>query len=72
MRLINCEVSLILTWSREWEITSIEKRVIKDTWRDTSPTNATFQIRDTNLYVSVVTLSNKNEKKTFRIIKSRI
>ena len=72
MPLINCEVSLILTWSREWEITSIERRVIKDTWRDTFPINATFQIRDTNLYVSVVTLSNENEKKALRIIKNRI
>ena len=72
MPLINCEVSLILTWSREWEITSIERRVIKDTWRYTFPINATFQIRDTNLYVSVVTLSNENEKKALRIIKNRI
>ena len=28
MPLINCEVSLILTWSREFVITSMEKRVI--------------------------------------------
>ena len=44
MSLINCEVSLILTWSRECVITSMEKRVVANTRRDTSPTNATFQI----------------------------
>ena len=50
MPLINCEVSLILTWSRECVITSMERRVI-NTRRDASPTNATFQITDTKLYV---------------------
>ena len=35
---------LILTWSRECVITSMEKRVVANTRRDTSPTNATFQI----------------------------
>ena len=45
MPLINCEVSLILTWSRECAITSNGKeRVVANTRRDTSPTNATFQI----------------------------
>ena len=51
MPLINCEVSLILTWSRECVITSMERRVITNTRRDTSPTNATFKITDVKLYV---------------------
>ena len=63
MPLINCEVSLILTWSRECVITSMERRVITNTRRDTSSTNATFQITDTKLYVPVVTLSTENDKK---------
>ena len=32
------------------------------TWRDTSPTNATFQKTDTKLYVAVVTLLTENGK----------
>ena len=59
--LINCEVSLTLTWSENWVITSIERRVITNTQWDTSPTNATFEITDTKLYVPVVTLSTKDD-----------
>ena len=60
--LINCEVSLILPWCRDCVITSMEKRVITNTQRDTSPKNATFQIKDTKLYLPVVTLSTENDK----------
>ena len=42
-------------------ITSMERRVITNTRRDTSPTNATFQITDTKLYVPVVTLSTEDD-----------
>ena len=62
MSLINCEVSFILTWFTECVITSIDKRVITNTRRDASPTNATCQITDTKLYVPVVTLSTENDK----------
>ena len=62
MPLINCEVSLILTWFRECIITSMERRVI-NTGRDFSSTNATFQTTDTKLYVLVVTLSTENDKR---------
>ena len=61
--LINCEVPLILTWSRECGLTSMERKVVTNTRRDTSLTNATFQITDTKLYVPVVTLSTKNDKR---------
>ena len=61
MPLINCEVSLILNWSRECVITSIERRVITNTRKDTSPANAEFQIKDTKLYVPVVTLSTRDD-----------
>ena len=56
-------MSLILTWFRECAITSMERRVITNTPRDTSPTNATFQITDTTLYAPVVTLSTENNKR---------
>ena len=63
MLLINCEVSLILTWSRKCVVTSIKRRVIKNTRRDTSPKNATFQTTDTKLDVPVVTLSIENDER---------
>ena len=63
MPLINCEVSLILTWSENCVITSIKKKRGKiNTGGDTSPTNATFKITDTKLYVPVITLSSENDK----------
>ena len=62
MPLINCEVSLILTWPRECVITNMERRLIPNTRRDVSATNATFQITDIKLYVPVVTVSSENYK----------
>ena len=71
MPLINCELSLILTWSGECVITSMERRVITNTQRDPSPTGATFKITDTKLYLPVVMLSTENDK-TLGTIKNRI
>ena len=53
MSLINCEVNLILTWSRNCVIiyTSAANR------------NATFKITETKLYVPVVTLSTQDNAK---------
>ena len=62
MLLINYEVSLTLTWSKSCVITSSEKRVIINTRKEAFPTNATFKITDTKLYVPVVTLSTENDK----------
>ena len=42
------------TWSKSCVITSMERRVIPNNRRDTSPT---IKITDTKLYVPVVTLS---------------
>ena len=50
MPLINCEVSLILTWSPTCVITN-------------STGQGKFKITDTNLYVPVVTLSTKNNER---------
>ena len=62
MPLINYAVSLILSWSENCVITGLEKRTITNTPRDSSPTNATFKIKETKLYVPVVTLSTENDK----------
>ena len=62
MPLIHFEVSLILTQSTEFVITSLERRVITNTQRDTIPKNAKIQITDTKLYVPVVALLTENEK----------
>ena len=61
---------MILTWSRECGISSMERRVITNTRRDTSPTNATFEITDTKLYVPVVTLSTKDDNNFLEQLKS--
>ena len=50
MPLINCEVTLILTWSLTCVITN-------------STGATTFAINDTKLYVPVVTLSTKENAK---------
>ena len=70
MLLINCEVYLILTWSRECAVNRMERTVIAARQRVTSPTNETFQITDTKFYVPVVTLSNKNDKKLLKQLRA--
>ena len=61
--LINCEVSLALSWSETCVITSMEKRLVRAAQGGNpavygdSPTNAVFKIKDCKLYVPVVTLS---------------
>ena len=70
MPLINCEICLTLNWSENCVITRIEKRIIVNTRRDVSPTGATFKITDTKLYVSVVTLSTKNNNNFLEQLKS--
>ena len=60
MRLINCEVELILTWSAGCFII------------DTDVTNQvpTFTITETNLYVPAVTLSTQDNAKLLQQLKS--
>ena len=57
MPLINCEVNLILTWSKDCVITNSEGE-------------GKFAITDTNLYVPVVTLSTKDNVKLLQQLKS--
>ena len=70
MPLINCEASLTLKWSENCVITSMERRVIINRRRHTSPRNATFKITDTKLYVPVVILSTKNDDNFLEQLKS--
>ena len=71
MPLINCEVSLTLTWSENYVITSLERRTITNTQRDSSPTNATFNITDTKSYIPLVTLSTENDKTLLEQLRTR-
>ena len=74
--LINCEVSLALSWSANCVITSLEKRLATAAQRDNpavyddSPTNATFKITDCKLYVPVVTLSAEKNNKLLEQLKA--
>ena len=58
--LINCEIELILTWSRDCVIiyTNVDNQV------------PTFTITETNLYVPVVTLSTQDNAKLLPQLKS--
>ena len=57
MPLINCEVNLILTWSKDCVITN-------------STGEGKFAITETKLYVPVVTLSTKDNEKLLQQLKS--
>ena len=70
MPLINCEVSLILTWSENCVITSMEKRVVINTRKDVFPTGPIFKIKDTKLYVPVNLLSTKDDNNFLEQLKS--
>ena len=60
--LINCEVELILTWSKNC--------VLADMAANVSSSGATFKITDTKLYVPVVTLSKENDTKLLKQLKT--
>ena len=77
MPLINCEVSLTLTWSENCVITS---KATREGHPDAdaavtginNPTNAAFKIKHTKLYVPVVTLSAENDNKLLEQLKRTI
>ena len=66
--LTNCKVSLALSWSANCVITSLEKRLVTAAQGDNtavhnnSPTNISFKIIDTKLYVPVATLLAENDR----------
>ena len=57
MPLINCEVNLILTWSKDCVITN-------------STGEGRFAITETKLYVRVATLSTKDNEKLLQQLKN--
>ena len=69
-------MSLAISWSAAFVITSIEIRLIivaqgtNPEKRDNSPTNATFDITDCKLFVPVVTLSTENDNKLLEQLKT--
>ena len=73
--LINCEVSLTLTWSKDCVLTDLTTAAT-DPNADppviaiAAPTGATFKIKDTKLYVPVVTLSAENDNKLLEQLKT--
>ena len=72
--LIKCKINLILTWS---EICVITSKATRDADPDANPavaeinnsTCATFKLKDTTLYVPVVTLSTEDDKKLLEQLK---
>ena len=69
---MNYEVSFTLSWSATCVITSMEKTilVVGQSNRGDSPTNRTFKITDTKLFVPVVTLSAENDNKLLEQLKT--
>ena len=75
MPLINCEINLTLTWSENCVLAS---KATKDANPDVNPaiaavdnpTNATFKVTDTKLYVLVVSLSTKDGNNFLEQLKS--
>ena len=77
MSFINCEVSLNLTWSENCVLTDITTQTARAAQGDNpareridAPTNTTFKITDTKLYVPVVTLSTKDDNNFLEQLKS--
>ena len=75
MPLINCEVSLTLTWCENCVLTNKAYRE-GDADADpavneiSNPASATFKITDTQLYVPVVTLSAQDDNKLLDQLKT--
>ena len=74
--LINCEVELILTWSKNCVFGDMTENVVANP-AIVAPTELTFEIthqivcfKHTKLYVSVVTLSKENDTKLLQQLKS--
>ena len=71
--LINCEIELILTWSRNCALADMTARAAgnnNDPPAVGAPTGLEFQITDTKLHIPVVTLSKKNNKRLLEQLKS--
>ena len=74
MPLINCEVSLTLSWFKNCVLTEIITQAAEPNGDPAipainAPTDETFKITDTKLHVPVVTLSTKNETKPLKYLR---
>ena len=67
--LINCEVELILFWSKNCVSTNMTVNAGVNP-AIVAPSGATFKITDTKLYVPIVTLSKKNNIKILEQLKT--
>ena len=72
--LVNCDVSLVLSWSTTFVISSMIKSILVagQPNRGDSPKGTIFKITDTKLYVPVVTLSAENDNKLLQQLKARL
>ena len=69
--LINCEVELILTWSKNCVLADMTAKNAEGTNSAIiAPLGLKFQITDTKLFVPVITLSNENGIKLLEQLKS--
>ena len=73
--LINCEVELTLNWFKNCVLISkatidANYDVDTDVHKINNPENATFQITDTKLYVTIITLSREYDTKLLEQLKS--
>ena len=67
--LINCEVELILIWSKNCVLADMTVNALANP-AIVAPTELKFEITDTKLYVPVVTLSKENDIKLLEQLKS--
>ena len=67
--LINCEVELILTWSKNYVLAHMTVNVCADA-AIVAPSRVTFKIKETKLYVPVVTLSKEIDTKLLEQLKT--
>ena len=66
MLLVNCKVKLKLRWTKYCVLS-----VVTNNNDDASPNNTIFTIKNTKLYVPVVTLSAKNNQKLSKLLSKR-
>ena len=67
--LINCEVKLILTWSKNFVLADMAVNADANP-EIVAPSGATFNTKETKLYVPVVTLSKENDIKLLEQLKT--
>ena len=67
--LINCEVELILTWSKNCVLADMTVNADANP-AIVAPSGAEFKITDTKLYAPVVTLSKENDTKILEKLKT--